>query len=253
MGYQSERIRQYFLYLVTSLAFCIILQSCLPAKKVKVNTIAPQRQLANHRYALEMGFFETVILQGNRILQKNETKPPADIALYALGETYAHHAYEGKDYGLSKYYFDKLIKNFPDSPLTWEARTYVSLYENFAVLKNEPAPIAEGQNPFAWTMTTPDDQRFDQAIQQNMIILDQSGADSPADAALYNLGLVYAHTDNPAKDFLKAQGYFEELIQKFPDSPLAEEARVWTGLFQIIDKMQQIDIDIDQQKKQLNR
>ncbi|MBU0481824.1 MAG: tetratricopeptide repeat protein [Proteobacteria bacterium] len=216
--------------------------------------MSPQRQLAHHRYALEMGFFETVILQGNRILKESETKSPADVALYALGETYAHHAFKGKDYGLSKYYFEKLVRNFPDSPLTWEAKTYLSLYEHFEVLKSEPKPIAdEGPNPFSWTTATPDEQRFEKAIARNIDILEQSTEDSPTAAALYNLGLVYAHIDNPAKDFVKSRGYFEELIRKFPETSLAEEARVWTGLFLIIEKMQQIDMDIEQQKKQLNR
>ena len=107
--------------------------------------------------------------------------------------------------------------------------------------------------PFMSSMKAQDNQRFEEAIQRNRYILGQSAETPPADAALYNLGLIFAHIDNPAKDFQKARGYFEELILKFPGSPLAEEAKVWTGLFQIIEKMQQIDIDIEQQKKQLSR
>jgi len=34
---------------------------------------------------------------------------------------------------------------------------------------------------------------------------------------------------------------------------LAEEGRIWLGLFQTIEKIQQIDVDIEQQKKQLTR
>ena len=73
----------------------------------------------------------------------------------------------------------------------------------------------------------------------------------PADEALYHLGLIYAHVDNPAKDYDKSQIYFQQLATQFPDSPLAEEAQVWLGLFETIQKIQQIDVEIDEQKKQL--
>jgi len=68
---------------------------------------------------------------------------------------------------------------------------------------------------------------------------------------LYNLGLIYAHGNNPAKDYGKSQNYFDLLTKQFPDSELAEEAQIWLGLFETIEKIQQIDIEIDQQRKQL--
>ena len=86
-----------------------------------------------------------------------------------------------------------------------------------------------------------------------MQILDEMGKKKPADEALYNLGLIYAHIDNPAKDYEKSQKYFHVLIEEFPDSELAEEGRIWLGLFETIEKIQQIDVDIEQQKKQLTR
>jgi len=84
-------------------------------------------------------------------------------------------------------------------------------------------------------------------------ILEESGKKKPADEALYNLGLIYAHVDNPAKDYKKSQTYFNVLTEQFPDSDLAEEARIWLGLFETIEKIQQIDIEIEQQKKELTR
>jgi TolA-binding protein len=90
-------------------------------------------------------------------------------------------------------------------------------------------------------------------VQENLQILEKAGKKKPADEALYNLGLIYAHIDNPAKDFKKSQTYFHLLIEQFPDSKLAEEGRIWLGLFETIEKIQQIDVDIEQQKKQLSR
>lgn len=250
--------------------------------------------LSRSRDQLAKGFFESVIHQSQRVLEEGESKPPADIALYALGEVYAHHAFPGRDYTISKQYFDKLISNFPDSPQTWEAKTYVKIYETYGE-SNRPLAssarqqaaedvaareVREKQN-FAealrqinescaercQSLASPAEQRgatglarevresqhFAEAARSNQTLLEQSGRHAPADAALYNLGLIYAHIDNPAKDFHKARGYFAELSRDFPNSPLAEEARVWVGLFQIIEKMQQIDLDIEQQKKQLKQ
>ena len=90
-------------------------------------------------------------------------------------------------------------------------------------------------------------------FKKNLQILGEFGTNKPADVALYNLGLIYAHVDNPAKDYKKSQIYFHVLTMQFPESEFAEEARIWLGLFETIEKIQQIDVEIEQQKKQLTR
>ena len=231
------------------------------------------------------GFFETVIQQSKQVIAENETEPPADVAFYSLGEVYAHHDYKGRDYALSQYYFEKLIMNFPDSQLNAEAKTYISLFENIAAKEKEvadaaadAAAVADAADADADAAATekvsqkeiivekkkesapvPEprkvvkNQNFEEAVQENLQILEKAGNKKPADEALYNLGLIYAHIDNPAKDYEKSQKYFHVLIEEFPDSELAEEGRIWLGLFETIEKIQQIDVDIEQQKKQLTR
>ena len=98
-----------------------------------------------------------------------------------------------------------------------------------------------------------ENQNFEEALKKNLQILEQLGNKKPADEALYNLGLLYAHVDNPAKDYNKSKVYFHALSTQFPDSDFAEEARIWLGLFETIEKIQQIDVDIEQQKKQLTQ
>ena len=98
-----------------------------------------------------------------------------------------------------------------------------------------------------------EERNFDEAAARNLQILKEAGRKKPADEALYNLGLIYAHVDNPAKDYKKSQMYFSQLISEFPKSKLAEEARIWLGLFDTIEKIQQIDLEIEQQKKELTR
>jgi tetratricopeptide (TPR) repeat protein len=224
------------------------------------------RQLEQFREDLASGFYETVIQQALEIVATNETKPPADVAFYALGEAYAHQDYAGRNYDVSRYYFEKLIELFPESTLTAEAKTYISFFEKIAAggkkaaapmppspPKKTPAVTSPQATPTPLPRKVVENHNFEKAVQKNLLILEQSGRQHPADEALYNLGLIYAHIDNPAKDFKKSRLYFHALVKQFPDSALAEEARIWLGLFETIDKMQQIDIEIEQQKKQLTR
>ena len=211
------------------------------------------QQLEQYRGNMAVGFFETVIEQSKQILAESETEPPADIALYSLGEVYAHHDFEGRDYALSQYYFEKLIENFPDSPLTSEAKTYLSLFETIAAREKDVAAAKQKSISVTKIPKVVENQNFEEAVQRNLKILEEVGKKEPADQALYNLGLIYAHVDNPAKDYRKSQNYFHALNEQFPDSQFAEEARIWIGLFETIEKMQQIDIDIEQQKKELTR
>ena len=54
----------------------------------------------------------------------------------------------------------------------------------------------------------------------------------PADVALYRMGLVYAHPQNPQRDLPKALGSFAQLVSAYPASPWAESAKVWVGVLE---------------------
>ena len=240
--------------------------SCAPVQKT-IADIQSQQQLSKYRYYMASGFYDTVIQQCREVLSDSETRPPADLALYVLGEVYANYSYQGKDYELSRQYFEKLLNNFPYSPLASEAKTYLGLYavldardRTIAALqeKNAQAEAAVAEAEKASESTTlphplVENRNFEEAARKNELILKEAGSSPPADEALYNLGLIYANNDNPAKDYGKAQKYFSLLTREFPNSPLAEEAQIWLGLFKVFEKMRQIDLDIEQQKKQLNR
>jgi len=245
------------------LSLALVSVSCVPVQKT-IADMQAQEQLSKYRYYLASGFFDTVIQQSRQVLRDNETRPPADLALYALGEVYANYDYHGRDYELSKQYFSKLLKNFPYSPLASEARTYLGLYEDLDAkdriinaLREKSARAEAAAEKAIESVAAPrpvvENRNFEEAARKNEQILQSAGKSPPADEALYNLGLIYAHNDNPAKDYSKAQEYFARLTREFPDSPLAEEARIWLGLFGVFEKMRQIDLEIEQQKKQLNR
>jgi len=267
LGNKSGRKRQHILYIL-ALGCLIGAMACTACAPLREGMGAGQehRQLERFREGLAAGLYEAVIEEGRAIIAAGETEPPADTALYALGEAYAHPDYPGRDYGQSRLYFEKLIKHFPESPLTTEAKTYVALFEMIAAKEKKaaaqpppppPAEMPTAAEPRSIPPPLPrkvvEDQDFEEAVRRNLQLLDQAGQHHPADEALYNLGLIYAHADNPAKDYKKSQVYFHVLVKQFPDSTLAEEALIWLGIFDTIDKMQQIDSEIEQQKKQLTR
>ena len=221
-------------------------------------------QLEQYRENLANGLFETVISKAGAVVDKSDTSPSAEVALYALGEVYAHPEYDGRDYVLSQNHFEKLIENFPDSHLISEAHLYISLLETIAAKEKTVAAVkqkslqkerAAGKAKKSLPDRVPgkvvENRNFEEAVEKNITILDKAGMKKPADEALYHLGLIYAHVDNPAKDYEKSQNYFQQLAMQFPDSQFAEEAQIWLGLFETIEKIQQIDVEIDQQKKQL--
>ena len=73
---------------------------------------------------------------------------------------------------------------------------------------------------------------FEASFRENQKALEWAGGNFPADRALFNMGVIYAHGANPQKDPGKSIGYFRRVAEEFPESPLAEESQAWIGLLQ---------------------
>jgi TolA-binding protein len=98
------------------------------------------------------------------------------------------------------------------------------------------------------------------SLKENQTVLSLPGKNSPKDQALFQMGLIYAHLDNPQKDFGKALDYFKKVFKDYPKSPLADEARVWAGVLQenqklnqVIEKTKQVDISVEEKKREKAR
>ena len=284
MGNKSGWTGKYILYYlaVSYLIAGVIIAACAPVQD-QVTALRAHQQLERQRENMAAGSFDTVIEQCNQIIAENETVPPADIAFYALGEVYANQNFSGRDYHLAQHYFEKLVETFPNSDLVPEAKIFISLFKTIAAREQALAVIDENNagkkkksvpaiEPRKLTVTDEnnaekkkksipaieprkliENQNFEEAVKKNLQIVEESGNKNPADEALYNLGLIYVHYGNPAKDYQKSQLYFQQLTKQFPESEFAEEAQIWLGLFETIEKMQEIDKEIEQQKKQLNQ
>lgn len=98
-----------------------------------------------------------------------------------------------------------------------------------------------------------DKNDFKGALKENMKVLALFEKEPPGDSALFNMGLIYAHYENPEKDYKKSIHYFKRLIKEYPQSPLLEQAKIWVNVLGIIEKGKEIDIEIEKKKKELAR
>jgi TolA-binding protein len=90
---------------------------------------------------------------------------------------------------------------------------------------------------------------FDGALREGQEVLALSPKGPPADEALFDMALVHVHFANPRKDHRKAAGLFSRVVKEFPDSPRVEEAKIWMGVLEAIEKARQVDADIEERKK----
>lgn len=71
---------------------------------------------------------------------------------------------------------------------------------------------------------------FDGSMKLYQSVLAMAEDKPPADVASYQLGLVYAHPENPDRNLQKAMNSFSHVVSAYPKSPWAEQARVWMGV-----------------------
>ncbi len=92
---------------------------------------------------------------------------------------------------------------------------------------------------------------FDGALRESQSTLARFPKAPPGDDALFYMGLIYVHHGNPKKDYQKAHSLFMRVVREFPQSPRAEEAVIWLGVLESIEKAKQVDIQIEEKKKEL--
>lgn len=78
---------------------------------------------------------------------------------------------------------------------------------------------------------------------------------TPGDRAVFNMGLIWTHPDNPKRDCKKSAMYFQQVIRDFPDSRLSKEARIWIyaidELISCESKIKTLEKSVDCLKKKL--
>ena len=91
---------------------------------------------------------------------------------------------------------------------------------------------------------------YDASINEYQKVLSLAHERSPSDAALFNIGVIYAHPLNPRRDPQKAYSHFSQVIAVYPASPWRQPAQAWIGVLADAKKSQQ---EIEQSKQMLEQ
>ena len=98
---------------------------------------------------------------------------------------------------------------------------------------------------------------FQASLNEMEKVLSLSPSTPLEDEALYTMGLMYAHFGNPKKDYHRSLELFRRLLKDHPKSPWVEQAKVWIAVIeenaklnQVIEKSKQVDLDIEQKKRE---
>ncbi len=129
--------------------------------------------------------------------------------------------------------------------------------------KEEYPAEEEGRRPEARVKTAPDHLAaarkllgqgdYEGSFRESQKALALAGRKPPGDEAFFHMGLIYAHYRNPRRDYGKSADFFGKLLKDYPQSSLAEQARIWIGVLHVIEKSKQVDIEIEEMKKELLR
>lgn len=94
---------------------------------------------------------------------------------------------------------------------------------------------------------------YEGSLRESQKALALAKNQTPADEALFNMGLVYAHPKNPKKDNRRAISFFNRVAKGYPDSPLSEQAKIWVGVLDGMEQLKQVDIEIEEKKRDRTR
>ena len=89
--------------------------------------------------------------------------------------------------------------------------------------------------PFEHAQALLSQRQYDAAFNETKGIL-QEGSGAP-DVALFNLGMISAHSANPKKNYTRALSYFRTVVKEYPQSQISEPAKTWIQVLEEYQKM----------------
>jgi tetratricopeptide (TPR) repeat protein len=262
----------------------LALQGCAPLENTRVKIkgkVEAYQYLHRGKGLLAQGDYESAFNENLKILSLAIHRPPEDEALFNIGWIYAHPGNPKKDYEKSIFFFKKLLEDFPKSSWSERAKIWVGILQENEKLNqtiealnqmNEKSKQmdrgikewAEARESFLISQKLLAQGNYEGALKENRRILSLSGQNPPRDEALFNMGLIHAHPGNTKKDYARALTFFKRLIKDYPQSSWVEQAKTWVGMLQenekltrsneelsqMIEKSKQVDIEIEEKKRE---
>ncbi len=261
MGRKYIIAGKYFFIFVACL-IVVSISGCATLKEIDKRRVARSSLVEGERY-FEEGLLDKALAENERVLLLFPEEPPGDEALFNIGLIYAHYDNQGKSYEQARGSFDELVKKYPESPLVERAEIWSRVLNTLGRAEERKAEKERETEKLKKQISALDHLlsgkkfstggHFKKAIEENRTALETTGGGLQGDDALFHLGLIYAHHENPDKDFRKSAEFFRRVVEEHPGSHLLEEAKIWLGLLNIIEKSKQVDIEIEKKKKELTR
>jgi tetratricopeptide (TPR) repeat protein len=91
---------------------------------------------------------------------------------------------------------------------------------------------------------------YDGSVKEYQRALRLARDRSPADVALFNLGLIYSDPQNPKRDDQKGIHSFAELVRAHPESPWAGQAKIWVA---VLDEKERSKEEIEKSKQAIEK
>jgi tetratricopeptide (TPR) repeat protein len=246
MGRKQTWTGKHIYFYVAGLTFLFLFElGC--AALIYRNPLLRSQQL------IDRGDFEGALEENRKVLSSYIDRPPGDEAIFNMGLIYVHYGNPKKDYEKAFSFFLRLIKEFPQSPLYQEAKIWTGVLNAIeeTKIKIEGQQLTYDRLPRSQRLVAKGD--FEGALEENRKVLSSYFKRPPGDEAIFNMGLIYVHYGNPKKDYEKSIFFFRKLLNEHPKSPLVEQAKIWIGVLNVIEKSKQVDIEIEEMKKELSR
>ena len=298
MGNKRTGSWKYIYFCVAGLIF-FSPAGCAYLEKTKIQSEgnAAHHHLLLSKKLLAQGDYEGALRENQTVIFLSLHRPPEDEAFFNMGLIHAHPGNPRKDYGKSLGIFKKLAADYSQTPWGEQGKIWVGMIEeneklnqNIQRLKgklkeqeklkaeiekesrsiertkqvnlNEETPEAREVFRRAQDLFVQGD--YEGALRENQKVLSQLGNKPPGDEALFNIGLIYAHSGNPKKDYAKSLSSFRKMIKDYPKSSWGNQAKIWTGMLQeyeklnraveeltlVIEKSKQVDLEIEQKKRE---
>ncbi len=233
-----------------------------------------RKHLLLSRELLEEKDFRGSFRENQKVISTSAESPYGDKAVFNIGLLYAHYANPEKDYRKSLDYFRRLVRDYPQSPLAEQAVIWIGILDAIEKTEAEKQEAEAEKENLKREITRLRQElkkrvntdkyiirsrkllaggSYREAVRENMKVLSMPAGNPFKDMALFNMGLVYAHFNNPDMDYKKSITYFSQLLRDYPQSPLAEQAGIWLNVLNSIERAKEVDIEIEKKKKELSR
>lgn len=250
--------------------------NCAPINKIGKQMEAREYLLQGQKLLAQRDY-EGALSEYQRVLSISPGKTQEAEALFKMGLIYAHFGYPKQNYEKSMHSFIEILNDYPESPLVEQAKVWVGVLQeqkgvSQGVVKSkqiakelempkkleakiEERGVARERLLRGQKLLAQGD--YEGAVHENQKVLSMATHRPPGDEALFNMGLIYAHSGNPKKDFEKSIEFFKKLIKDYSESPLVEQSKIWVEVLQkneelnqVIQKLKQVDIEIEERKRE---